>query len=74
MKDQVRNILDRVLTWPKERQEDAAELLALIEQHDKSPYRLTAEQVAEVQSRLAEKNPKTLTLDQLDQRLRLLGI
>jgi hypothetical protein len=74
MKDQVKNILDRVLTWPRERQEDAAELLALIEQHDKSPYRLTHEQVEEVHRRLEEKGPKTLTLDQLDERLRLLGV
>jgi hypothetical protein len=30
-KDQVKEILDRVLTWPLERQEDAAEILMSIE-------------------------------------------
>lgn len=72
--DQVKAILDRVLTWPRERQEDAAELLALIEEHDKSPYRLTDEQAAEVQERMADREAPTLTLNELDERLRRLGV
>ena len=73
-RDQVKAVLDRVLTWPPERQEDAAELLALIEEQDRSPYRLTDEQLAEVRRRRAEKNPATLTLEQFDQRLRRFGV
>lgn len=30
-KDQVKQVLDRVLTWPRERQEDAAQMLLALE-------------------------------------------
>lgn len=42
-KEQVKEILDRVLTWPAKRQEDAARLLAELEQQDASPYHLSDE-------------------------------
>ena len=74
MQDQVASILDRVRNWPRNRQEDAAEILRLIEEHDSSPYRLTDEQSAEVRRRLTTGSPRTLTLAQLDERLRLLGV
>jgi hypothetical protein len=74
MQDQVASILDRVRNWPRNRQEDAAEILRLIEKHDSSPYRLTDEQSAEVGRRLTTGSPRTLTLAQLDERLRLLGV
>ena len=73
-RDQLKAVLDRVLTWPPERQEDAAELLTLIEEQDMSPYRLKDEQAAEARRRRAEKNPATLTLDQFDERLRRFGV
>ncbi len=73
-RDQVKRVLDRVLSWPEQRQEDAAEMLRLIEEHDKSPYRLSDQQSAEVSRRLADKNPPTLTLAKLDERLRRLGV
>jgi hypothetical protein len=73
-KDQVKEILDRVLTWPLERQEDAAEILMSIEAQDKSGYGLTDEQLAELRRRRAEKNPKTLTLAEFDNRLRRFGV
>jgi hypothetical protein len=69
-KDQVKAVLDRVLTWPDERQEDAAKLLMLMESADESAYRLTDEQVAEVGRRLADPNPRRLTLDEFKERLR----
>jgi hypothetical protein len=50
-KQQVKDILDRVLTWPPERQEDAARMLAEMERQDTSPYRLTDEQAEEVRRR-----------------------
>ena len=70
--DHLKAILDRVLTWPRERQEDAAALLAPIEEHDKSPYRLTDEQVHETRTRMADREEPTLTLDELDDNLRRL--
>ncbi len=67
-KDQVKKVLDRVLTWPQSRQEDAARILSEMEQQDTSPYRLTDEQVAEVKRRLADQNPKFLTLEEVRER------
>ena len=73
-KEQVKEILDRVLTWPPERQEDAAEILMSIEAQDKSGYQLNDEQLAELRRRRAEENPKTLTLAEFDERLRRFGV
>lgn len=68
-KEQIKAILDRVLTWPEQRQEDAAKVLMLMEASDQSVYRLTDEQVAEVERRLADPNPRSLTLDEFKERL-----
>jgi hypothetical protein len=69
-KDQVKEILDRVLSWPAERQADVAHVVELMEEQDSSTLRLSDEQLAEVQRRRAEKNPKTITLAELNARLR----
>lgn len=66
---EVKNVLDRVLTWPKERQENAVEILESMEEQDKSPLRLTEEQAAEVRRRLKEKNPKTITLAEFNKHI-----
>ena len=55
-KQQVKEILDRVLTWPPQRQEDAVRVLSAMEEQDAHPYHLTDEQVAEVERRLADPN------------------
>ena len=70
-KDQVKAVLDRVLTWPSKRQEDAARVLAEMEQQDVSPYQLTEEQVAEVKNRLADPHPKFLPLEEVRARFAL---
>jgi hypothetical protein len=67
-KDQIKAVLDRVLTWPLERQEDVAQIVALMEEQDRSPLRLSDEQVAEVERRLADPNPKFLTLEEVRER------
>jgi hypothetical protein len=67
-KERVKAVLDRVLTWPSERQEDAAKVLMLME--SQSAYRLTDEQVAEVRRRRADPNARRLTLDEFKERLR----
>jgi hypothetical protein len=69
-KEEVKAVLDRVLTWPDERQEDAAKVLMLMESADESVYRLADEQVAEVRRRQADPNPRRLTLDEFKERLR----
>ena len=70
-KDQMKAVLDRVLTWPSKRQEDAARLLTEMEEQDTSPYRLSDEQVAEVKRRLADPDPKFLTLEEVRERFAL---
>jgi hypothetical protein len=69
-KDQVKQILDRVLTWPPERQADVAHVVEIMEEQDNSTLRLSEEQAAEVRRRLAEESPKTATLAQFNERLR----
>ena len=65
IRDQIKEILDRVLTWPPERQAYAASALAEMEAQDASPLRLNDEQVAEVKRRLADHNPKFVTLEEV---------
>jgi hypothetical protein len=72
-RDEVKAVLDRVLTWPAERQEDAAKVLMLMETQDYNAYRLTDAQVEEVRRRRADKNAKRLTLDEFNARLRRLS-
>jgi hypothetical protein len=69
-KDQVKEILDRVLTWPAERQADLAQVVELMEEQDSSTLRLSDEQLAEVRRRRAEKNPKTMTLAEFNKHLK----
>jgi hypothetical protein len=69
-RERVKSILDRVLTWPPERQEDAAHMLELMEEQDTSDVRLNPEQLAEIRRRRAETNPKTMTLAEFNERLR----
>jgi hypothetical protein len=68
-RERVKTILDRVLTWPPERQEDAAHMLELMEEQDTS-VRLNPEQLAEIRRRRAEANPKTMMLAEFNERLR----
>jgi hypothetical protein len=43
------DVIDRMRGWPEERQDEAAQLLLELETQQTSRYRLTAEQVREVQ-------------------------
>jgi hypothetical protein len=69
-KEQVKRILDRVLTWPPERQEDVAHVVELMEEQHGSQLQLSEAQLAEVRRRRAEKDPKTMTLAEFNERLR----
>jgi len=68
-KERVKAVLDRVLTWPSERQEDAAKLLMLMESQDESVYRLTDEQVEEVRRRMADPNRKLVSAAEARERI-----
>lgn len=67
---QVKTALDRVLTWPKERQQDVVRVLKHMEEQNKSRLHLTPAQAAEVRRRLREKNPKTISLAEFNKSLR----
>lgn len=64
-KEQVRAVLDRVLNWPPERQADVVQVIESMEEQDRSSFRLSDDQVAEVKKRLADPNPRFLTLDEV---------
>jgi len=69
-REQVKEILDRVLTWPVERQADVAHVVEIMEEQDRSDLRLSEEQAAEVRRRLAEPNPNTIPAVEVFKRYR----
>jgi hypothetical protein len=69
-RNQVKEILDRVLTWPPERQADVAHVVEIMEQQDKTELRLTEEQADEMRRRMTERDPETVTLAQFKAHLR----
>jgi len=72
-KDQVKQVLDRVLTWPPERQADVVHVVEIMEEQDNSTLQLTDEQLAEVRRRRAKKNPNYVSLAEARKRFRDLG-
>ncbi len=52
----------------------AAELMNFVNHFDLPEIQLSQEQMVELDRRLAEKNPKTLTMAELDARLKRRGI
>jgi hypothetical protein len=69
-KEQVKEILDRVLTWPPERQADVVHVVELMEEQDKSALRLSDQQAAEVRRRLADPSPGRIPAEEVFKRLR----
>ena len=69
-KAELKEILDRVLTWPPERQADVAHVVELMEQQDSNSLRLTDEQAAEVRRRVASPSPQTIPADEVFKRFR----
>ena|SRR5271165_4296895 len=69
-RDQVKAILDRVMSWPVARQADVARIVEVMEEQDSSPLRMSDEDAAEVRRRLAERNPKTISFSEFSERLR----
>jgi len=67
-RDQVKEVLDRVLTWPAERQAEVVHMVEMMEAQDGSELQLSDEQMAEVKRRLADPNPTFLTLEEVQER------
>jgi hypothetical protein len=67
-RNQIKEILDRVLTWPPGRQADAASVLVEMEAQHRIPLRLNDEQVAEVKRRLSDRDPKFVALEEVRER------
>jgi hypothetical protein len=72
-RDEVKAVLDRVLTWSPAQQEVVAELLLAIEQRDEDRYQLTDEQAEEVKRRLADPDPRYLSLAEVRAHFRAKG-
>jgi hypothetical protein len=68
--DQLKEIIDRVLTWPAERQADVARVIELMEAQDESDLRLSEEQAEEVRRRMANPPAKTIPAGEVFGRLR----
>ena len=67
--------LERLRELPQTDQDlAAAELMNFVNHIDAPQIQLSDEQLAEVERRLAKKNPKTLTLAELDAHLKRQGI
>jgi predicted transcriptional regulator len=63
-KEQIDEILDRVRTWPIERQEDAAAILLTMEGQDSSVYDLSEEELAEIELALEEADRGEFATDE----------
>ena len=53
-KDQVKQVLDRVLTWPRERQEDAAQMLLALEARQGELYHPDDDEWAAIEEGFAQ--------------------
>jgi hypothetical protein len=69
-REQVKEILDRVLTWPEERQADVAQVVAFMEAQDNDRLGLTDEQAAEVRRRLGNPSAELIPAEEVFGRLR----
>jgi hypothetical protein len=72
-RDQVKEILHRVSTWPPERQADLAHVVQEMEEYDSSDLRLSDEQAEEVRRRMVEPNRKMIPAETVFKRFRSPG-
>jgi hypothetical protein len=65
-RDQVKEIIERVLTWPRERQEDAAQMLLALEAHEGEFYHPDDDEWAAIQQGLDQaKRGETVSADEI---------
>ena len=63
-KEQIEAVFDRVRSWPLERQEDAAEMLLMMEEQGVAPYELSQEERVEIEAALAEADRGEFATDE----------
>ena len=68
-KEQIKAILDRVLTWPPERQQDAAEMLLMLEAHEGEFYHPSDDEWAGIQEGLEQARRREFVPDEEMQAL-----
>ncbi len=65
-KDQVKQVLDRVLTWPQERQEDAAQMLLALQAREGEFYHPDDDEWAAIEEGFAQdKRGEAVSADEL---------
>lgn len=53
-RDQVKEVIERVLTWPRERQEDAAQMLLALEAREGEFYHPDDDELAAIEEGVAQ--------------------
>jgi hypothetical protein len=66
----VKAVLDPVLSWSPERQEDVVQVLIGMEVQDKSDLHLTEKQAEEVRRRLQKSDRRTISFEETFKRFR----
>ena len=65
-KDQVKQVLDRVLSWPQERQEDAAQMLLALEARQGELYHPDDDEWAAIEEGFAQaKRGEAISADEI---------
>jgi hypothetical protein len=65
-KDQIKQVLDRVLTWPQQRQEDAAQLLLALEAREGELYHAGHDEWAAIEEGFAQvKRGEAVSADEI---------
>jgi hypothetical protein len=65
-RDQVKELLDRVLTWPPERQEDAAQMLLALEAREGELYHPSDEEWTAIEEGFAQaKRGEAVSADEI---------
>jgi hypothetical protein len=65
----LKEVFERVETWPEERQNDAAKVLIEMEQQDAHSIGLTDAQAKEIERRLAKDSREFLPLEEAHRRV-----
>jgi hypothetical protein len=65
-RDQVKEVIERVLTWPRERQEDAAQMLLALEAREGELYHPGDEEWAAIEEGVAQaKRRESVSADEI---------